>query len=118
MTAIEAALKAGREAGRTGRYEPVDVVWNGRLVARVKDTNSGNEEGIYVHGSQLVFSQVGRDAGGEIKAHTVRAKEQRKVVRAMIANPSNELFEEAFANFKAQVADRTGGETRRVRRAR
>lgn len=85
MSAIEAALKRGREAApKNTKWEPADVVYRGRLVAVVRNTDTDQLERVYKFRGALLFEELGRLADGTVTAHTVRDRALKKIALAML----------------------------------
>jgi hypothetical protein len=118
--AVEAALERGRKtAPKKPRYEPVDVEWRGRLVARIRDTRSGEVEGVYYHAGSWLYYGLGR-RGDKVVSHAVRDAALKRMAKAMIGHDRfvPGLIEVCHAKSKLETERAVRGETRSRKKLR
>lgn len=124
MSAIDAAVERGKAAqGRKPKWEPVGVEYPGWLTALVERVDSGEVEGVFYAQGNWQFRRLGKDKDGKVKSYTVREKELKKIVKAMIGQGATddewraELLEEC-AKIRGEKASGAGTKRRRRRRGK
>lgn len=117
MEATQEALRRGREAGYSGKFEPVAVHHNGRLTAHVLDSKSERVEKVYEQQGRYYHQELGRKADGSLKVYEAKG-ELKRIVKAMLLGPHrDELIPEAVRSWRESRAS-SGNGNGRVRRKR
>jgi hypothetical protein len=123
LSELAAALERGRRAARSSKkWEPVGVDWHGRLIARVRNTQTGAVDGVIRQAGQWTFYALGRTSDGKVVAHVVRDSTLKRIAKAMIGENGEypDLIRErhqASRERTLEVAGRAGTSRGRRRRA-
>jgi len=85
MTGIEKGIAAGEKAAprRKNMWRPVGYERSGYLIALIENTQTGVVERIIENAGELIHWELGRSAGGEIRAHTAKGG-LKKIAKAML----------------------------------
>jgi hypothetical protein len=120
MNGIEMGIAAGERAAprRKNMWKPIGYERAGYLIALIENTGTGAVERIIENASEYIHWELGRGAGGEIRAHTAKGG-LKKIAKAML-NRNADWYCDAHSEAPAWSRDASDepAEPKRTRRKR